>query len=119
MGNGDIFSGADALRMFEETGCDGIMIARGAQGNPWIFAEILSAIEGKAYTPPTFEERFEVALEHARGLVQEKGERVGVSESRKHLAWYLHGMRGAAIARNAVMQATTLREIEQILHSLL
>ena len=99
--------------------CDGIMVARGAQGNPWIFAEILAAIEGKAYTPPTFEERFEVALEHARGLVQEKGERVGVSESRKHLAWYLHGMRGAAIARNAVMQATTLAEIEQILHSLL
>ena len=119
VGNGDIFSAADALRMFEETGCDGIMVARGAQGNPWIFAEILSAIEKKEYTPPTFEERFAVALEHARGLVEEKGERVGVAESRKHLSWYLHGMRGAANARNAVMSATTLEEIEQILASLL
>ena len=119
VGNGDIFSAADALRMFEETGCDGIMVARGAQGNPWIFAEILAAIEGKTYTPPSIEERFAVALEHARGLVNEKGERVGVAESRKHLAWYLHGMRGAANARNAVMSATTLAEIEQILKSLL
>ena len=119
VGNGDIFSAADALRMFEETDCDGIMVARGAQGNPWIFAEILAAIEKKEYTPPTSPERFAVALEHARGLVREKGERVGVSESRKHLAWYLHGMRGAAVARNAVMQATTLNEIEQILASLL
>ena len=119
VGNGDIFSAADALRMFHETGCDGIMVARGAQGNPWIFAEILAAIEGKTYTPPSIEERFAVALEHARGLVSEKGERVGVAESRKHLAWYLHGMRGAANARNAVMSATTLQEIEQILQSLL
>ena len=119
VGNGDIFSAADALRMFEETGCVGIMVARGAQGNPWIFSEILSALEGKTYTPPTKEERFAIALEHARGLVHEKGERVGVAESRKHLAWYLHGMRGAANARNAVMSATTLAEIEQILQSLL
>ena len=119
VGNGDIFSASDALRMLDETGCDGIMVARGAQGNPWIFAEILSAIEKKTYTPPTIEERFAIALEHARGLVLEKGERVGVSESRKHLSWYLHGMRGAASARNEVMQATTLIEIEQILQSLL
>ena len=119
LGNGDVFCASDALRMIRETGCDGIMVARGAQGNPWIFSEILAAMEGKEYTPPTWEQRLAVALEHATGLVAEKGERVGVSEARKHLSWYLHGGRGTAAARNAVMQATTLAELEQILRSLL
>ena len=119
MGNGDIFSATDALRMKEETGCDGVMVARGAQGNPWIFAEILAAFEGRAYLAPSVEERFSVAMEHARGLVFEKGERVGVAEARKHLSWYLHGVRGAASARNAVMSACTLEELEKILSELL
>jgi tRNA-dihydrouridine synthase len=79
--------------MKRETGCDGVMVARGAQGNPWIFAEILAALEGRAYFAPSVEERFAVAMEHARGLVFEKGERVGVAEARKHLSWYLHGVR--------------------------
>lgn len=119
MGNGDIFSASDALRMREETECDGVMVARGAQGNPWIFSEILCAIEGREYIPPTTAERFAVAMEHAEGLVREKGERVGVAEARKHLSWYLHGVRGAAAARNAVMSACTLAELSEILHSLL
>ena len=119
MGNGDIFCAADALRMMGETGCDGVMVARGAQGNPWIFSEILCAIEGRAFTPPTLSERFAVAMEHAEGLVHEKGERVGVAEARKHLSWYLHGVRGAASARNAVMSALTLEELKKILDCLL
>ena len=114
MGNGDIFCAADAMRMQNETGCDGVMIARGAQGNPWIFAEILSAMEGKEFVPPTLAERFAIALEHAKMLVSEKGERTGIAESRKHMAWYLHGIRGGAAARNAVMSASSLAEIEQI-----
>ena len=114
MGNGDIFSAADALRMKEETGCDGVMIARGAEGNPWIFSEVLAAFEGRAYTPPTLSERLSVALEHARGLVAEKGEHTGIAESRKNMAWYLHGVRGAAAARNAIMSAVTLEEMEEI-----
>ncbi|MBQ7336611.1 MAG: tRNA dihydrouridine synthase DusB [Clostridia bacterium] len=114
VGNGDVFSAADALRMLAQTGCDGVMVARGAQGNPWIFAEILSALRGVPYTPPTVRERFSVALEHAEGLVAEKGERVGAAESRKHMAWYLHGVRGAAAARNAMMQAGTLEEIRAV-----
>ncbi len=114
IGNGDIFCAADARRMREETGCDGIMVARGAEGNPWIFAELVADAEGREYTPPTTEERFAVALEHARGLVAEKGERVGIAESRKNMAWYLHGVRGAAAARNAVMTANTLEEIETL-----
>ncbi|MBQ9773937.1 MAG: tRNA dihydrouridine synthase DusB [Clostridia bacterium] len=118
VGNGDIFCAADALRMRAETGCDGVMIARGAQGNPWIFSEIRASLEGKTYTPPAPEERLSVALEHARGLVADKGERVGVAESRKHVAWYLHGMRGAAAARNAVMSATGIADIERIFEGL-
>lgn len=118
MGNGDIFSATDALHLLEQTGCDGVMVARGAQGNPWIFAEILAALEGTSFSPPSTAERFAVALEHARTLVEEKGERIGVAESRKHLAWYLHGVRGAAAARNAVMSAVTLEELEQILFDL-
>lgn len=114
MGNGDIFSAADALRMRAETGCDGVMIARGAEGNPWIFSEVLAAFEGRDYTPPTLSERLAVALEHARGLVAEKGERTGIAESRKNMAWYLHGVRGAAAARNAIMSATSLAEIESV-----
>ena len=118
VGNGDIFCKDDALRMYEETGCDGIMIARGAQGNPWIFKEILCAMEGVEYEPPTLEERLEVAREHALWLVADKGERIGMAESRKHMAWYLHGMRGASAARSAVMKATTVDELTEILNGL-
>lgn len=114
VGNGDVFGKDDALRMYAETGCDGIMIARGAQGNPWIFEEILCAMENKPYTPPMLEERLRIAEEHAAWLVEEKGERIGVAESRKHMAWYLHGMRGASTARGAVMKATSLSELRVI-----
>lgn len=118
VGNGDIFSAEDALRMYEETGCDGIMIARGAQGNPWIFEEIKAAMDGLPYQPPTQEDRLRIALEHATWLVEDKGERIGIAEARKHMAWYLHGMRGAAGARCDVMKATTLEELAKILNSL-
>lgn len=114
VGNGDIFSAQDALRMLGETGCDGVMIARGAQGNPWIFSEIRHALCGLPYTPPTLEERLTVALEHARALVDLKGERVGIAESRKHMAWYLHGVRGAASARGEIMTAESLDAIVAI-----
>ena len=118
VGNGDIFSAADALRMLSETGCDGVMIARGAQGNPWIFSEVRAALEGEDYTPPTPTDRLAVAREHAEELVAQKGERVGIAESRKHMAWYLHGIRGAASARNEVMQAETLAEMDLIFEKL-
>ena len=118
VGNGDVFSAADALRMLSETGCDGVMIARGAQGNPWIFSEVRAALEGEDYTPPTPSDRLAVAREHAIELVAQKGERVGIAESRKHMAWYLHGIRGAASARAAVMQAETLEAMIDIFEKL-
>lgn len=118
VGNGDIFCAADAKRMLSETGCDGVMIARGAQGNPWIFSEIRAALAGVPYTPPTLRERFDVALEHAAALVAERGERAGIPESRKHMAWYLHGVRGAAAARFEIMQAETLEQLRSIFEKL-
>jgi len=119
VGNGDIFSADDACRMIKQTRCDGVMIARGAQGNPWIFAEIRAAMEGRPYCPPTQRERLELAMEHAGMLVLEKGESVGIAESRKHMAWYLHGMRGAASARGEIMRAATLEQMRMIFDGLM
>ena len=118
VGNGDIFSADDALRMIRETRCDGVMIARGAQGNPWIFDEIRSAMDGLPYTPPTIPERLAVAMEHAEALVALRGERVGLPDSRKHMAWYLHGIRGAAAARDEIMRTQNLDELRIIFDKL-
>lgn len=118
LGNGDIFSAADALKMLQETHCDGVMVARGAQGNPWIFAEITAALEGRTWSPPTLAERMAVALEHAALLVKEKGEKIGIAEARKHLAWYTHGLRGSAAVRGKLMRVESLDEIPALLEQL-
>ena len=118
LGNGDIYTAADALSMLAETGCDGVMIARGAMGNPWIFSEIRAALDGGDFTLPPASERFEVALAQVREMIAEKGERVGIAEAKKHLAWYCHGMDGAAAARGRIMQASTYDEMADILHEM-
>lgn len=118
LGNGDIYTAADALSMMEETGCDGVMIARGAMGNPWVFSEICAAMDGKEFTMPPTSERFEVALAQVREMIGEKGERIGVAEAKKHLAWYCHGMEGAAAARGRLMQAATYGELAAILREM-
>ena len=115
LGNGDIYTAADALSMMKETGCDGVMIARGAMGNPWIFSEIRAALAGESYLYPSISERFAVALAQVREMIEEKGERVGVAEAKKHLAWYCHGMEGAAVTRSRIMQAASYGELEGIL----
>ncbi len=118
IGNGDLFSAPDVKKMLEETGCDGVMIARGALGNPFLFAEIRAMLEGCPYTPPTTEERLAVAFAHATEIVAHKGERIGVPEARKHLAWYTKGLRGAPAVRSALMHATTLEEVRELLSRL-
>ena len=118
LGNGDIYTAADALSMMAETGCDGVMIARGAMGNPWIFSEIRAALEGGDFTLPPASERFEVALAQVREMISEKGERVGVAEAKKHLSWYCHGMEGAAAARSRLMQAVSYDELAAILREM-
>lgn len=98
IGNGDIFSGEDALKMKEYTKCDGIMVARGARGNPFIFNEIKAYINGEEYAQPTVSERIDKAIEHAEKMRRYKGER-SVIEMRKHAAWYISSMHGASEMR--------------------
>ncbi len=114
IGNGDVFSGQDALALRAHTGCDGIMVARGAEGNPFIFREIKAALAGKPYAPPTNAERIDTALAHARRLVECRGARA-VIEMRKHVAWYLSGMRGASALRAQVNATGSLAELESML----
>ena len=118
LGNGDIYTAADALSMMAETGCDGVMIARGAMGNPWVFSEICAALDGRDFTMPPVSERFEVALAQVLEMITEKGERVGVAEAKKHLSWYCHGMEGAAAARSRLMQAVSYDELAAILREM-
>lgn len=115
LGNGDIYTAEDALSMMRDTGCDGVMIARGAMGNPWIFSEIRAALMGESYVYPPMSERFSVALGQVREMILEKGERVGVAEAKKHLAWYCHGIEGAAATRSRIMQAENYAELEEIM----
>ena len=103
IGNGDIVDGASAKAMLTETGCDGLMIGRGAQGNPWIFREILHYLEtGELLPPATKEEKAAVIKRHIELQLQYKGEFTGIREMRKHLAWYSAGLPGSASFRNAV-----------------
>ena len=93
IGNGDVTDAASCLRMYEETGCDLVMIGRGSYGNPFIFGEIEAAIEGRGYVPPTVEERMRVMLEHIRLMLElsPKCEELAMHEARKHAAWYMNG----------------------------
>ncbi len=111
--NGDVHSAQSALDTLQETGCDGVMIGRGALGNPFVFEEIICALEDKSYTPPTWDERRETAMRHARMALIEKGEHA-IIELRKHLAFYLRGMHDAAKLRTRINSCKTLEELEQI-----
>ncbi len=99
VGNGDVTCWQDALRMREETGCDGVAVGRAAQGNPWIFRQIADAMAGKAAVEPTNEEKFDVLRRHLHALAQLKGEAVAVREMRRHIVCYVRGMRDAARLR--------------------
>lgn len=115
IGNGDIFSAEDAKRMSDETGCDGVMVARGAEGNPFIFRQIDEMRKtGKVTYFPTDKDKLEMALKHTRMLVEDKGEVRGIKEARKHIAWYIKGMRDSAQMKNRVFKAVTLAEIDEL-----
>lgn len=114
IGNGDVVDGKSALHMLEYTGCDGIMVGRGALGNPYIFEEILFALESKEYVRPSGEVLRQDIKEHMTMLIQSKGEYIGSREARKHIAWYLKGMPGAAAYRDEVNRAVSLRSVLEI-----
>lgn len=113
--NGDITSAEDAVRMLSETGADGIMIGRGAIGNPFVFAEILTRLEGGEYTPPTLAEGIDAALLQLSAAVEEKGETVAVREARKQIALYLRSFRGAAAIRAEINRAESYTDVKAAL----
>ncbi len=116
IGNGDVFTPQDAKALLEETGCDAIMIGRGAQGNPWIFRRTLHYLRtGELLPEPTAEERVEMALRHARMLIDYKGDYIGVREMRKHMAWYMKGLPGASALRGSMNQMESYAEMERLL----
>ena len=116
IGNGDIFSAEDAKQMMEQTGCDGVMIARGAKGNPWIFRETISYLEmGEKPKPPTKKELVQTILRHAVMQVELNGELAGMREMRKHVAWYTAGLPHSAALRGKVNEIEKISDLEQLL----
>lgn len=118
IGNGDIKCGADAKRMLEETGCDGVMVGRAAEGNPFIFREITAFMEGREYTAPTLKEIKETVLLHADMQLEYKGEFIGIREMRKHLSWYLKGFEGASALRKRINEMETFEELKEIINNI-
>lgn len=114
IGNGDVRSARDAKRMLDETGCNGVMIGRGIQGNPWIFREAKTYIEtGAVPAPPSLEEREAMMLRHLSDVVALLGENVGVREMRKHLCWYTKGLPGGGEFREQVNHIAQVSAVEQ------
>ncbi|MCR5272109.1 MAG: tRNA dihydrouridine synthase DusB [Lachnospiraceae bacterium] len=116
IGNGDLNTAKDVLRMKEETGCDGFMIARGAQGNPWIFKEIISELEGNGpIERPSSTEIGEMILRHGRALIEFKGEYTGIREMRKHTAWYTSGLRNSSKLRGLINEVNSYDELAALI----
>lgn len=118
IGNGDVLDGEHALEMLRRTGCSGVMVGRAAMGNPFVFAQIRAALSGEEYVEPAVKTRLATALAQAKALCLQKGEKLGVQEMRKHMAWYTKGLRGSAQARVRLNSAGSVGEFEEILHSL-
>lgn len=120
IGNGDVTDGESALRLLKKTGCDGVMIGRGAQGNPWIFREVTAALEGREIPArPTRQELYDMIARHAQLAAQYKGEYITVREMRKHLAWYTTGLPHAAALRRQINGMETMDGLLEGMHRLL
>lgn len=120
IGNGDVTDGESALRLLKKTGCDGVMIGRGAQGNPWVFREVTAALEGREIPPrPTRQELYDMIARHAQLAAQYKGEYITVREMRKHLAWYTTGLPHAAALRRQINSIETMDGLLEGMHRLL
>ena len=119
IGNGDVASAEDYLRIKKETGCDSVMIGRAAKGNPWIFADIKEYLKtGKHLQRPKIDEVCDMMLRHARLMIEYKGEFTGIHEMRKHVAWYTQGMPNSAKLRARINGIETYREIEELINKL-
>ena len=113
--NGDVCDAESALRLLRDTGADGIMIGRGAVGNPFIFEEIVAALEGRDYSAPQLEQRVAAAIRQLELAVEDKGERIAIPEARKQIALYLKGFRGASTLRARINASGTLAEVKEAL----
>ena len=117
IGNGDVVSGESAIAMMKQTGCDGVMIGRGAQGNPWIFSELIEYERtGKMPERPSLEEIKKMMLRHAQLQLQYKGEYLGIREMRKHVAWYTTGLANSAKLRAEINAVETYEQLESLLN---
>ena len=112
--NGDVVDATSAKFVYEYTGCDYVMVGRGAQGNPFVFEEINAFFNGVSYTPPTLEKRFKTCLKQIELMHKYKEQRTAILESRKHTAWYLTGLRGSAALRCMCGEISSLKDIELI-----
>lgn len=118
IGNGDVVTPQDAKNLFEQTGCDAIMIGRGAQGNPWIFNQVLQYMKtGEIIPGPKPEEKINTIARHLKMLVELKGEHIGVCEMRKNIAWYIKGMKNSASIKEQVFRLSSVEEILQLLNN--
>ena len=115
-GNGDIFTVEDGLRMRQTTNCDGLMLARGAYGNPWLFAQLRAALAGKKIPAVTPEEKLQMIIQHATALVAFKGEKVAIREMRSHASAYIKGMPRASEYREKFHKLETLQEMVGLVH---
>ena len=120
IGNGDIFSPADAAEMLEETGCDAVMVARGIQGNPWLIKRVNHFLKtGELLPEPNFADKIKIALYHLQKAVNYFGEKRGIPKMRKHLSWYLKGMPYASKIKDKINQSIDKNEVDNILNEYL
>lgn len=117
IGNGDVVDAQSACQLLEQTGCDMVMVGRGALGNPWIFREINAYLTDacRILPPPGMAERILTIRRHIGAMCEQKGELHAMKEARKHVGWYLHGLRGAAEFRRRAGQLSTLRDLDDLL----
>ncbi len=115
VGNGSVKNADDFLRMKRETGCDGVMIGRACQGNPFLFEELTAALEGRTYTPPDGDKLADTAKRHLELLALDRGEAIAVLEMRKHLAWYSYGLRGSPAFRERCNHAETIGALSDMI----
>ncbi len=119
IGNGDVTDGLSAAQMLAETGCDCVMVGRGALGRPWVFAQIRAFLNHEAILPePPVSERMRVMVRHIEKLCEYKGERIGINEARKHAAWYIKGIRGAAAYRREVGTLSSIDQLRRIAYEI-
>ncbi|MCI6770372.1 MAG: tRNA dihydrouridine synthase DusB [Oscillospiraceae bacterium] len=117
--NGDIVDGLSAAKMIEETGCDYLLVGRGALGRPWVFSQISAYLKYEKVLPePPVSERMRVMIKHIERICDYKGEKIGIKEARKHAAWYIKGMRGAAAYRQQIGMLSSIEQLHELAYKI-